>query len=103
MLRFFIEGGPLFMGLLDIVLVFLFIAVWKAPAWVREIGHIALILGILSTLLGFAQAGDAISKAGDVSMDLIASGIKIALIPTFYGGLIYLVSLIMRIILKPRI
>ena len=59
--------------------------------------------GILSTLLGFAQAGDAISKAGDVSMDLIASGIKIALIPTIYGGLIYLVSLIMRIILKPRI
>jgi biopolymer transport protein ExbB/TolQ len=91
------------MGLLTIVLVFLFIAVWKAPAWVREIGHIALILGFLSTLLGFAQAGDAISKAGDVSMDLIASGIKIALIPTIYGGLIYLVSLIMRIILKPRI
>jgi hypothetical protein len=36
-------------------------------------------------------------------MDLIASGVKIALIPIIYGGLIYLVSLIMRIILKPRI
>ena len=91
------------MCLLTIILVFLFIAVWKAPAWVREIGNIALIVGVLSTLLGFAQAGDAIHKAGDVSMALIASGIKVAFIPAIYGGFIYLVSLIMRIILKPRI
>jgi len=81
------------MGLLTIILVFLFIAVWKAPAWVaRNWTYSSLIVGILSTLLGFAQAGDAISKAGAVSMDLIASGVKIALIPIIYGGLIYLVS-----------
>lgn len=103
MLRFFVEGGPLFMGLLTIVLVFLFIAVWKAPAWVREIGLIALITGVLSTLAGFLQVSDVIERAGEVPLPVIFGGLKVGLIPIIYGGLIYLVSLIIRIIQKPRI
>lgn len=103
MLHFFIEGGPLFMGLLTIELVFLIIAAWKAPAWVKEIGLMALITGILSTLLGIAQACDAIQVAGDISMSIMAGGLKVALITIIYGGLIYLASLIIRIIHKPRI
>ena len=77
MLRFFIEGGPLFMGLLTIILVFLFIAVWKAL--VREKYW---IIGVLSTLLGFAQAGMPFAGRRH-SMALIASGIKVAFIPPF--------------------
>ena len=103
MLRFFIEGGPVFMGLLTILLVFLFIAVWKAPAWVKEIGLMALITGILSTLFGLAQVCDAIERAGEVPMPVIFGGLKVGLIPIIYVGLIYLVSLILRIIQKPRI
>ena len=103
MLHLFIEGGPLFMGLLTIELVFLLIAAWKAPAWVKEIGLMALITGILGTLIGMQQACDAIQRAGDISLGIMAGGMKVALITVVYGGLIYFASLIIRIIHKPRI
>ena len=103
MLHFFIEGGPLFMGLLTIELVFLIIAAWKAPAWTKEIGLMALITGILSTLFGLAQVFDYIESEADVPMTVLCGGLKVRLIPIIYGGLIYLVSLILRIIQKPRI
>ena len=103
MLELFIMGGPLFMGLLTIELVFLIIAAWKAPAWTKEIGLLALITGILSTLLGITQACDAIEQAGDIPMPVIAGGMKVALITVIYGGLFYVGSLIIRIIHKPRI
>lgn len=103
MLHLFIEGGPLFMGILTIELVFLLIAAWKAPAWVKEIGLMALITGILGTLIGMQQACDAIQGAGDISLGIMAGGMKVALITVVYGGLIYFASLIIRIIHKPRI
>ena len=103
MLHLFIEGGPLFMGILTIELVFLLIAAWKAPAWVKEIGLMALITGILGTLIGMQQACDAIQRAGDISLGIMAGGMKVALITVVYGGLIYFASLIIRIIYKPRI
>ncbi|MDD2539314.1 MAG: MotA/TolQ/ExbB proton channel family protein [Bacteroidales bacterium] len=103
MLHLFIEGGPLFMGILTIELVFLLIAAWKAPAWVKEIGLMALITGILGTLIGMQQACDAIQRAGDISLGIMAGGMKVALITVVYGGLIYFASLIIRIIHKPRI
>ncbi len=103
MLHLFIEGGPLFMGILTIELIFLLIAAWKAPAWVKEIGLMALITGILGTLIGITQACDAIERAGDISMSIMAGGMKVALITVIYGSLIYFASLIIRIIVKPRI
>lgn len=103
MLHLFIEGGPLFMGILTIELVFLLIAAWKAPAWVKEIGLMALITGILGTLIGMQQACDVIERAGDISLGIMAGGMKVALITVVYGGLIYFASLIIRIIHKPRI
>ena len=103
MLHLFIEGGPLFIGSLTIELCFLLIAALKAPAWVKEIGLMALITGILGTLIGMQQACDAIQRAGDISLGIMAGGMKVALITVVYGGLIYFASLIIRIIHKPRI
>ncbi len=103
MLKLFIEGGPIFMGILTLELVFLLIAAWKAPAWVKEIGLMALITGILGTLIGMQQAFGVIEQVSDISFSLMAGGMKVALITTIYGGLIYFASLIIRIIVKPRI
>jgi len=103
MLHLFIEGGPLFMGILTIELIFLLIAAWKAPAWVKEIGLMALITGIMGTLIGVHQACDVIEQVSDISFNLMAGGMKVALITVIYGGLIYFASLIIRIIVKPRI
>ena len=55
MLKFFIEGGPIFMSVLTILLVGILFAAWKAPRWVKEIGNFALVFGFLSQLLGLLQ------------------------------------------------
>jgi len=102
-MKFFVEGGSLFMTILTIEFILLFLAAWKAPAWVKEIGIIALTTALLSTLLGLRQVFEAIQVAGDISMSVLCGGLKVALIPVIYGMLIFLVSLIIRIIQKPRI
>ena len=99
----FVEGGSWFMGILSVILVALFLASWKAPRWVKEIGLIALAFGFLGTLLGFAQALGYVKQSGPVSQSILCGGLKVSLIPTIYGVIIYLVSLILRIIQKPRL
>ena len=48
--------------------------------------------------------GEGVSGIFDlVSPDVLFGGLRIALIPVFYGIIIYLVSLIVRIIKKPRL
>ena len=47
----FLEGGPLFMSILTLLLALLFLAAWKAPAWVRDIGNIALVLAFRHKVL----------------------------------------------------
>ena len=42
MFKMFVDGGPIFMSVLTVLLVALFFAAWKAPRWVKEIGKFAL-------------------------------------------------------------
>lgn len=91
------------MSIITLMLVALFFAAWKAPAWIKEIGLFALAFGFLGTILGFMQAADAVRQIGDVSQNVIWGGVKVALIPIVYGIIVYLVSLVLRIIKKPRI
>lgn len=55
------------------------------------------------TLLGFYQLFGAIQMMGDVSFPVICGGLRIAMVSTFYGLIIYFISLLIRIIQKPRI
>ncbi len=91
------------MGILTLELIALLLAAWKAPGWVKEIGIIALITGLLSTMLSFSQAANAVIAAGDISPYLVWGGIKVCLITIIYGTLIYFVSLVIRIVQKPRL
>ena len=99
----FVEGGLGWMIIITIFLIALFIAAWKAPRWVKEIGIGTLVFSIFGTLLGLAQAFDAIQKAGDISPAVLCGGLKVTLICTFYGLIVYFISLIIRVIQKPRI
>lgn len=99
----FFEGGPFGMAILTIELILLILAAWKAPAWVKEIGLIALATSLFWTFLGSYQVCDAIQRAGDLSMNVIAAGLKVMQIPLIFGVGIYLLSLIFRLIQKPRI
>ena len=91
------------MTIITLLLACLFFAAWKAPAWVKEIGLIALAFGFMWTLISFMQAGAVIQELGDVSNNIIWGGVRIAFIPVVYGVIVYIISLVIRIIQKPRI
>jgi len=103
MFELFLLGGVPYMTLLTIILLALLLAAWKAPAWVKEIGKIALVIGALSFFIGFFIAAGDVVDAGGIKQHVIWGGFRVAVITPMYGLFIYLVSLIIRIIQKPRI
>ena len=101
--QLFVSGGYGFMSIITLMLVGLFFAAWKAPNWIKEIGLFALAFGFFGTIVGFMQAADYLHATADVSSYVIWGGVKVALIPIAYGIIVFLVSLILRVIKKPRI
>ena len=100
----FISGGPVGMIIITLLFIGLFFAAWKAPAWVKEIGIAALVVGVFWTILGWFQIADFFQGYGeDVSYCVVAGGVKVSLVPVLYGLIVYFVSLIIRVIRKPRI
>ena len=45
----------------------------------------------------------ALQKTDVIEMQVLCGGIKVTLIPAMYGMVIYIVSLVIRIVEKPRI
>ena len=113
MFKIFLQGGVDFMTILTILLVSLFFAAWKAPAWVKEIGLFALIFGLMSPMFPlyrlFTTLQEVAADRNDITglFDLISPGVlfagKVIMIPVIYGMMIYLVSLVLRIVKKPRV
>ncbi len=60
--------------------------------WIQLFISIAPMLGFLGTVIGMIGAFDAIQAAGDISPNIVAGGIKVALITTV-GGLIVAIIL----------
>ena len=63
-------------------------------SWISLLIAIAPSLGFLGTVIGMIQAFDAIQAAGDISPNVVAGGMKVALITTV-GGLI--VAMILQV------
>ncbi len=61
-------------------------------SWISLFIALAPMLGFLGTVIGMVDAFDAIAKAGDISPNIVAGGIKVALITTI-GGLIVAIIL----------
>ena len=91
------------MTVLTLLLLALLLAAWKAPAWVKEIGMIALVVGVLGFFIGFYHGATDIAAAGGIDTSVLWGAFRIVVIPPMYGLIIYLVSLIIRITQKPRI
>lgn len=115
MFKIFMQGGAGYMTILTILLVAIFFAAWKAPRWIKEIGIFALVFGFLTYLIGMYQMfqafqqvasdlGEGVSGLFDlISPNVFFGGMRIGLIPVFYGVIIYLISLFVRIVKKPRL
>ena len=84
-------------------LIALFFVAWKAPAWVKEAGLGALAVGCLWTLISFMQMGDAIVACEpDADMYIVWAAVPSALLPAAYGTVVYIISLIIRVVRKPK-
>lgn len=103
MYSFFVEGNPVFITILTVFLIALLFAAWKAPQWVREIGIGTAVLGCIFSLIAFYQMSESISVFGDSNPAVVFSGFRCVLLPSLYGLMIDFLSLVIRIIQKPRI
>lgn len=117
MVKLFNMGGPLFMGILTILLVILLaitvcfllsIGSGKATGsdsfrhrltYLKSLGLFTLITGILGQLIGLMTAFSAIERAGDISPAILAGGLKISMITTLYGISIYMLSILIWFLL----
>lgn len=100
---YFISGNMIHMSILSLLLAFVFLAAWKAPAWGWKIGLLALTLGILFGILGYYQICDFTQSNGDVAPSVLMGGYKCMMIPIIYGYIIFIVSLIINTFQSPRI
>ena len=60
---------------------------------IKTIGSFSLVTGILGQLIGLYGAFEAIESSGAVSQTLLVGGLKISMITTLYGIIIFLISL----------
>lgn len=95
-------GNPLFMSLITLCLVGVFLAAWRMPSRVKELGLLALMLGIVSFLVGIFQANSVLMQTADISPVVISGGLMAAVIAPIWGCAVYCISLVVRLIQKPK-
>ena len=113
----FIMGGSLFMSILTILLVIMVaVSVYYAVViasgksrdrenfahqlkYVRSIGLFTLVTGILGQMIGLFMAFTAIEAAQDISPAILAGGLKVSMITTLTGMVIYLLSILIWFLL----
>lgn len=109
----FFAGGPLFMGILTLLLLVIlamaayrFIQISRGHVehetsfrhqltHIKSIGLFSLVFGILAQMMGLYQAFSAIEQAGNISPALLAGGLKVSMISTIYGLVIFLLSYVL--------
>lgn len=95
-------GNPLFMSLITLCLVGVFLAAWRMPSRVKELGLLAHMLGIVSFLVGIFQANSVLMQTADISPVVISGGLMAAVIAPIWGCAVYCISLVVRLIQKPK-
>jgi hypothetical protein len=104
MFQMFVDGGLLSMSLLSLEFIALLFAAWRAPAWVKELGILALVTGVATQLIGLVIAfGSIIETGGDVAPIVFFGGLRSMFITLSYALLIFALSLVIRIMQKPRV
>ena len=113
------QGGPLFMGILSL----LFLASMSLTViygklvfahteggdqlrqritYIKSVGLFSLVFGILGQLVGMFSAFTAIEQIGGVSPTMLAAGLRISMITTLYGMIIFLISYAIWMFLDSR-
>ena len=100
----FMAGGWHFMALITLALICALFAAWKAPAWVKPLGKVAIAIGVLSFLMGVQDMADCCAKVGSgIPFSVYCSGFKVALIAPIYSIIVYVIITIADTVRRPRI
>lgn len=103
MFRIFIEGGVFIMSLLTVELIVLLLAAWKAPAWVRDIGRLAIVTFTIYALTGLINLFGCLAATADIDPSILYGGLHVMLIQMCYALVVYGISLFIHLLQKPRI
>lgn len=99
----YLEGDYIWMTFITLCLIGVLFSAWKAPRWVKEFGLLACIIGLIYMMIGFYSVADIVQETGPVSFTLLCGGLRVAFIAPIYGMIVYAISLVLRIVVKPRI
>ena len=121
MIDLFYTGEPLFMGTLTLLLLIVFsiavvlgIQIFRDKVkdtlsmrhrlkYIKSVGLFALVFGIFGQLLGLYGAFSYIEAAGNISPQLLFSGLRVSAITTIYGVIIFLLSYLLWLGLDVRL
>ena len=98
MIQLFYQGGPLFLTLISLPIIALIVVLVRSrknrslEAAARELGSLALALGVLGSLIGLFEGFQAVEQMGGVSPEMLMGGLKVSLITSLYGLFGYLLS-----------
>lgn len=117
MLQLFYEGGALFMSILSIVFLAMIITavVNGVPifsgkvlnveqtryrlGYIKSLGLLAVVLGLLGQMIGLFMAFEAITEMGEVSQAMLAGGLRVSSITTIYGLIIFVIAYLIWFVL----
>lgn len=121
MTNLFYMGGTLFMSILTLeFLIALVIAVIfgklvfkenKESAgiirhkltYIKSMGLLALVTGILGQIIGLFSAFGHIEKVGSVSPGVLMAGLKVSMVTTLYGLVIWIITFLIWFVLDARL
>lgn len=110
MLELFYQGNVIFMGILTFLLMIIIaitvyrtiqISKGRVDHWatfrhlltrIKSVGLFALMFGVFAQLLGLYQVFSHIEQGGEVAPPILAGGLKVSMIPTVYGVIIFLIA-----------
>lgn len=67
--------------------------------YVKSLGLVAFVFGILGQMIGLFSAFTAIEAAMDVSPAIMAGGLKVSMITPMYGMVIFIISYVLWVLL----
>lgn len=112
MFDLFYEGGPHWMTMVSIVLLIGLVLITKALVdilngeerekiyrtlgYVRSVGLLGLMVGVLTQMLDLYSIFQAIEKAGEVTQSLLVGGLKISSISLIYGIISFVICYVLH-------
>jgi cytochrome c biogenesis factor len=96
------EGGPFFMVPIVLLLIVILLLIikgllkrnenTKTISLISSISLFVLVWGLLGQAMGLIQAFDAIQSIGNVSVEILAGGLKVTFLPIVFAFFTFLVG-----------